>query len=605
MAEPPDGRTGSPDGRDVPPRPPATEPDPWGPPPPPPSYGQPGGPPPPAPPYGQPPAPQYGPPPGPQHPSQYGSPYGPPQAPQYGTPQAPPYGSPYGPPQGPPQGPPPSGPYGAPPPSWQGAPGPPGPPPHTRTHRKRRSATLPLLLGAALLVVLLVAGAATAVVLNNRGGTPKPQASKGKAVDAATAALRSATATFARQPAIRYTGQITTSADQEDTVDLNVTQEGTTTGRVIEKGSTLGLLIIDDKTFLHAPTAYWLAHDTEAKRAARYPKQWTRVSPQRLGIDPATLLAPDAMAAKFPKSAPSGKQSQGPLTTINGVETREVSGSDATVYVTTAEPYRIMRVKSTSDKFSLDIGYFAEPGVPVLFKSIDAQVQQLTLAIDSQVLHSVDGKILLSPCGQTSCTASATIDTVSTPYTETGKSTAADVQINFTLDSRPIGTCTKVLTLPPSGKAPTACKVNYRLPADGRRHTIEAVVLATARAVLGPDIAKLRQGVAGESLGWRLRQAGTTGLPGSTGSNGPFRFVPPAGYDPNTGPLQKTGGGYADADGNLWAEVAPKGLAAKRGFAKEWRVKLTAAGLLKWKGSAKKSKGDYYLSVTPDGNLSH
>ncbi|MDP9241074.1 MAG: polymorphic toxin type 17 domain-containing protein [Actinomycetota bacterium] len=463
---------------------------------------------------------------------------------------------------------------------------------------------LPLALGGAALLLVIGVIAALFVVANTGGDKPTAKGpGGGKPVDPATAQLLAATQDFARQPAVRYTRQITTAGDDVITVDLSVTQRGSTTGTFTKKGTKIGLLVVDDKTFFKAPLAYWVAQDTEAKRAARYPTQWVRVSPQDLGIDPQTLLAPDVLAAKFPTTA-AGKAA-GAVTMVNGVETREVIGTDETVYVSTAEPYRILRVKSTRDKFDLDTTFFGEAAVPVLFQRIDAEIQQLTLAVDSQVIHSVDGKVTLSPCGQSSCTANATINTLTTPYPSNNKATAADVHIDFTLDKRPIGTCSKVLTLPPAGKAPTACKVTYRLPADGRTHSIEAVVLATARAVLAPDIAKMRKDLGGESVAWRLRQAGDNGLPGSSDSDGEFRFVPPAGFNANSGPLAQTAGGYADADGNLWTEVPATGEAAKQNFTTEWKVKLSSAGQAKWKDKAKESKGDYFLSVTPDGKLSH
>ncbi len=444
-----------------------------------------------------------------------------------------------------------------------------------------------------------------ALVVANSGGDTTPQADKHpKPVGPAGAQLQTATAAFARQPVIRYNRQITTSADESITVDLSVTQRGTTTGTFLEKGIRIAVLVVDDKTFFRAPTTYWLAHDTEVKRAARYSKQWVRVSPQRFGVDPQALLAPGVLAARFPKDAGSAKH-PAPIVAVRGVRTRQIVGADETVYVATAAPYRVMRVQSTRDKFDLDTTFFAEPFVTVLFKRIDTQISQLGAAIDSQVIHSVDGKVQLAPCGQTSCTAKATINTVTTPYTNTGKPTAADVSTVFTLDRHPIGTCTKVLTLPAAGKAPTACKVGYRLPADGKTHSIEAVVLAIARAVLTPDIATLHRELAGETVDWRLREAGATGLPGSDTQHGPFRFVPPAGYRPYAGPIAQTGSGYVDAEGNVWTEVAPRGAAARHGFAQEWKVKLSAAGQAKWRSPAHKNNGDYYLSVTPDGKRSH
>ncbi len=61
-------------------------------------------------------------------------------------------------------------------------------------------------------------------------------------VDAATAQLRAATATFVRQPAVRYTRLIKTTAVDDIDVRFTVTNQGTTTGTFVEKGRTVALL---------------------------------------------------------------------------------------------------------------------------------------------------------------------------------------------------------------------------------------------------------------------------------------------------------------------------------------------------------------------------
>lgn len=56
------------------------------------------------------------------------------------------------------------------------------------------------------------------------------------------------------------------------------------------------------------------------------------------------------------------------------------------------------------------------------------------------------------------------------------------------------------MAVPPAGKTSTACTVSYRLPADGRDHTIEAVFLGTARALSAADVAKMKRDLTGETL---------------------------------------------------------------------------------------------------------
>src|SRR6266705_495941 len=104
----------------------------------------------------------------------------------------------------------------------------------------------------------------------------------------------------------------------------------------------------------------------------------------------------------------------------------------------------------------------------------------------------------------------------------------------------------------------------------------------------------------------RLRSAGRHGLPGGGRHHGPYRYIPPAGYNSGS-PLPRTpAGGYLDRFGNEWREGPAHGLAAATGFTREWDVQLSTRGAGRWGRFAKRGVGgDLYLNLTPIGQLSH
>src|SRR5437016_13129307 len=107
------------------------------------------------------------------------------------------------------------------------------------------------------------------------------------------------------------------------------------------------------------------------------------------------------------------------------------------------------------------------------------------------------------------------------------------------------------------------------------------------------------------SIRARLRAAGMHGLPGGSHRHGPYRYLPPRGYNPKNELPRATGGGYLDRFGNEWQQGPAHGAAAANGFSREWDVQLSPAGVTRWGKAAKKGVGGQpYLNITPDGFLS-
>ena len=107
------------------------------------------------------------------------------------------------------------------------------------------------------------------------------------------------------------------------------------------------------------------------------------------------------------------------------------------------------------------------------------------------------------------------------------------------------------------------------------------------------------------SIRSRLRDAQ---LPGGRRSDGPFKFIPPDGYDPRS-PLPRRGTGYLDRAENVWQRGDYHGDPAAQ-FTREWDVQLSASGLnyfknLRFYKGSKIRTDKGYVNIRPDGQISH
>lgn len=472
-------------------------------------------------------------------------------------------------------------------------------------------------------VVLLAGTVVVGLVAFGSDNSPgKPSGNKGQKTTPTNPAViqaRAAGLDFARQPAARFTGNLTTTTGSDIPVDLTVTNSGTTNGKLGSSTDNIELLVMGGKSFFKANAAFWKDAGATASRTARYANRWVRVEAGYIGIDPEARLAPRVLSAELIKAAEAGNVKAAPIFK-NGVNARPITIPQGTIYVSTDAPYRVVHIDTATTQdpgggltpasyadessFDLDIAYLPERTANSLFASLKVNVAQLIAAIDSQVDFDLDGSVALSPCTVNGCTATATLSNKvrgSDTYVRADQPIIVEVVIAFTLDARPIRSCTDVVTMAANGKTRTSCRVSYSLPADGSRHTIRAQVSGFAKALSANDVKTMQADLARQAVGWRVRQAGEAGLPDSTIGNGKYQFRPPATYQTAAGALAETDGGYLDAVGNLWTQAPAKGIAAKKGYTHEWRVKLSDEGLQAWQDVAKNGN----INVTPHGDISH
>jgi putative RNase toxin 17 of polymorphic toxin system len=539
----------------------------------------------------------------------------------------PPPGAPGTPPPYPPMGPPPA--Y---PPGYGGRP--PYPPvPGMQGMPVRRRRLWPVFLVVGLVVVALVGGL-LAVGLSVTGGGPS-----GDQADATANLLRQAAFTLTREPATHYTGEIDDAEGATMHADLKVTNSGSAIGTLSDSSGTVSFVATDGREFLRAPTAFWTSAGLSARRAGLYAKHWIKVDPSDVDIDTKKVLAPLRLGQQLSAAAKSHQVRRGAVGKVNGVRARELFTTAGGVWVTTAKPYRIVRVDSNaaapatsatpdgyqgrahvvqvgpSSKYNFDLFVATMPDSAIndLMSQLQQKLDQLKNSLDSTVQFTLDGDVKLSPCGQTSCTANVSLsNTLSTTnkYVKPNQPVTAEVYIYMTLDGASIQECVDEVSMDPGGstKNPVTCTATYELPSDGETHTIEAKVEAIGKALVEADIKQMADDLAKQSTGLRLREAGEYGLPGWNPTDGPIRYEPPSNY--RSGPLPTKNGGYVDKYGNIWEQGGGEGKAAADGYSKEWDVQLNdkKKGSNAWGATPHRNKskgGGFHLNITPDGHISH
>jgi hypothetical protein len=513
----------------------------------------------------------------------------------------------------------------------QSAPPMPPPPVAPRATRSR----LPWIIGiAVLLVVGLCAGAGIGVVL------AAARLKDGYAITADTAdqLLRAAARSLAGSAGVKLTGTVSGSGGGDAEVAFEATNRGGITGTMLQSGQTVQFLHVNGRPFIRADAAYWqqatgiLAPGVDsAARVAFLAKRWVAVDPDTVGADPDQVLTPGRLGERLLELAKPGMVKRVGETTHKGVESYDIATPLGTVSVAKAAPHRVVRVtsegqvsgpeasgspspprkKRAGDEFELFVDRMPVEQVEALVQKIDAKAKELADAIDARVTFEAKPTLTLSPCGNFGCTVNVTIENKirsRSPYYKTDQPVEAIVEVSWTYDGRPIGSCIGTVTLPPNGSAavtftPHPCSVTYTTPADGRTHQIYAQVQGYARAMVQVDLAEIANKLAKQSTELKMCLAGPHGLPGWSARHGGVQYIPPKSLKPGEA-LPMRNGGYVDDMDNVWQLGRPSE-AVKGFFSKEWDVQLTDRGRQSWdqKGWPRKDKD--HANITPDGFDSH
>ncbi|MEV8514177.1 hypothetical protein [Dactylosporangium sp. NPDC051484] len=431
------------------------------------------------------------------------------------------------------------------------------------------------------MVAALVVVAATAIGVGAylvAGGAKRGEGAGKSAVDPARrlayGLLVEAAGNLRAAPAQHYSGTVTTRGGQAARVDGRVTSDGITAATVDVGGGRGELLDLgDDGTFGRGDAVFWSAARTPGSAGA-YGDSWVRIDFDTLGFDPRALI-PQVLAADLlpggvddrAEPAAADLPRLGDVGTIGGVEARRVHTGDATIWISTAEPARIVRVepagadpsapaasapsataspgpsvpapsgsaapsprsgrhdhgggaafvpaRAPSGGLGLDLAPLSRAETGEFLQAVQRRVAGLVDAPDPQVGFAIDGQITVGPCGQTSCLAVVTVSntvTARSPHVHPVRQAHAAVTIDMTIDGGPLKTCTELVSMPVGGRATARCSATYTLPVAtvGHSYYIEARAQAVSRAFVQADVQHLvdRIGRLGRAAAANGREAG-------------------------------------------------------------------------------------------------
>ena len=416
-----------------------------------------------------------------------------------------------------------------------------GTPPPTMPERHRM--LLSYNVGLMLIIVILLLTSCT----NLFEGNPNTSTTASQ--------LRGAGLDLSSYEGTHYTGQITSAAHGTYQADLMITNTGSTRGTLIQKTNTLQYLVTGGKTFIQANQAFWQQDGADAKKATLYSKRWVKVPPTEFGIDVEQILAPAKLGIQLQRTANSQSSASAPVSKINGVSVSRFMTPQAVVYITTSKPYRVVRIESgkippatptrppTSQKshvgsaivgakfldvfsssdasnpgasssgsgFQMGVNKMPDIDTEKLFDTLKTNIEELSQAVDSEVNFSINGKVVLAPCGLNSCTANVTISnqiSTNNPNVKADQPIPTEVSIHMTLDGAPIRDCNEEVSMQPNGTTQVSCVATYVVPADGRMHLVQALAQALARAVVSADIKKMANDLANQQLESNMRGRG-------------------------------------------------------------------------------------------------
>lgn len=408
-------------------------------------------------------------------------------------------------------------------------PPPPLPSPQAQTQPRR----LGLLFGGLALAFLLICVTSALIMVPRFTG--KPGNKEERATEAQAAAntadqeLRQAAEQLLTTPAVRYRGSFTGPDGDRISMDVQVTNEGTVRGKLTIGGQTAEILDLSDRTFLQVGPAFWREAGLTDGRENAFANRWVRVAGDLFGFDFGDVLAPALLATGMvPSIEGNGYPQQeeslelGVVTSVDGVEARAVILNGVTYLISRTEPKQLLgvstaRVADGGNGFQTiahrvsDVELRAKLQVltdderQLLFDEVQRQMGVLARSLDSIVQVSLTGKVTLSPCNTSGCTANLNLRsrvTSASKYVTVGKQVTVEVSITMTLSGKPVHTCPQpqILTMKPKDTATIKCRASYYIPPSRRPKTYQvyAAYTAIARAVTTADTKKMAADLADE-----------------------------------------------------------------------------------------------------------
>lgn len=341
-----------------------------------------------------------------------------------------------------------------------------------------------------------------------------------RSLQAAKDNLDTALVDLSLNPATRFKGQARGSDGTVYTIDAIVTSNGSILGTLTSNTSTIKVFVLEGQTFIRADAAFWRQRNVDEASLPDYSTQWVKVAPNVLGFDLLGLLDPVLLAERLSPGLLidlyDNPKRDAPLLgqrlTLNGIPVQELITPRMRIYVTQAEPRRIVRIKNSQrqangfnfaqvalaasaqgdDEFELDLSVPTDTEVDAAVSELKQEATKLATPIDSHVSFTLSGDTTFTPpnCGLKSCTATVNLQNT---VTSTGSNDLTDepvnldVTIDMTANGQPAGSCQDSRQVEPNSITHISCEATYptRNPSDAV--LIVAKAKALARIIIATD----------------------------------------------------------------------------------------------------------------------
>lgn len=387
-----------------------------------------------------------------------------------------------------------------------------GPPPGRR---------LPIGVAVAVAVGGIIAIAATAVAM--RSSTPARTPiqtgfpSEPPVSPAVPSPISQALANLSGQPMLRYSGL---SPDGRSSWQLTITAGGEAQGDIDLGDGKLGVLEVGGRTYVEAAdpaSAGLLGELPSGVTATSVRGKWVTGDSAVEALVPSGLASAGNLAASLRSALPSQDvgvpSSTASSTRVNGESAVPVTTSAGVLYISTAQPYRVLRFVPSAQAPGqpTEVETLSQSAATHLSESLVDQTRTLTGALDLGIAFTYGQGPKLSCTGER-CTVEASdivasaADPAARPMPKPPGTVVADVTAVVTVEGQSAGQCEVVAKLPLDQLEDFSCQV---LPPPELQGGVAVNLRFEARAATQDDVNALIAAEQNELLLDRGRTAHT------------------------------------------------------------------------------------------------
>lgn len=273
-----------------------------------------------------------------------------------------------------------------------------------------------------------------------------------------------ALADLAGQPMLRYSGD---SPDGHASWQLTVTSGGEAQGDLDLGDGRLGVLLAGGRTYFRAAdtaSAGLLGELPSGVTASSVRGRWVTGDSALAALLPSALASAGNLAASLRSSPPAqdavSPSPSGSAARVDGVPATPVTTSAGTVYISTAQPYRVLRVvPNAGSGQAADVETVSQTAANSFFSTLIDQTKTLTDALDFGISFAYDQGPKLY-CSDSSCTVAVNgvVASAADPDAAPDGAVVADVTARVTVNGQPAGGCEAIAKLPLGRPANITCQ---------------------------------------------------------------------------------------------------------------------------------------------------